>query len=223
MRNKNPKKQKQQVLKKPNILWIMTDQCRYDCLGFMGNKIVQTPNLDRIASEGIIFTNTFCQSPVCMASRASLFTGRYPSTINVRGMGILPPSETTFPEFLRHHGYYTACSGKLHFTPEQYTKNHLCSDIPVINWRKFAEDAEIKPVPYNPLKENYGFQEYVGCEDILLGNFHSWLAKNYPELKNKKPIPLDKQGPSDLYVSPYPSQAHPTTFIARQKISSEIT
>ncbi len=210
------KKQRDQKSGKPNILWIMVDQLRADCLGFMGNNIVQTPHLDKLASEGIVFTNAFCQSPVCMASRASLFTGRYPSTIKVRGMGILPPSETTFAEFLRYHGYYTACSGKLHFTPEQYTRNQLGSNIPIIDWRMFAKDACLNPVAYNPSKLNYGFQEYIGCEDILMGNFYSWLEKNFPELKNKKPEPLTDEGPRDLYISPYPSQAHPTTFIAKQ-------
>jgi len=133
-----------------------------------------------------------------MASRASLFTGRYPSSIKIRGMGVLPPSETTFPEFLRSHGYHTACSGKLHFTPEQYTRNQLGSDIPVVDWKRFARDARLILIPDNPLKENYTFQEYVGCEDILPGNYHSWLEKNFPELKNRQVKPLTDKGPGDL-------------------------
>ncbi len=87
-----------------NILWIMTDQHRADCLGVTSNGKVQTPHLDRLAGEGILFTKAFCRSPVCMASRAALFTGRTPAAINVRGMGILPPWETTFPEILQRNG-----------------------------------------------------------------------------------------------------------------------
>ncbi len=203
-------------MNKPNVLWIMADQLRADCPGFMGNKIVQTPNLDSIASEGVVFTKAFCQSPACMASRASLFTGRYPSTVRVRGMGILPPSETTFAEMLRKDGYHTACAGKLHFTPEQYTKNQIKSDVPVIDWKKFAADSKIADTPEDPVKENYGFEKYIGCEDILKGNYQDWLEENYPEFSGKKPDIFYSDGPRDLFVSPCPSEAHHTTFIARQ-------
>ncbi|MCA1810031.1 MAG: sulfatase-like hydrolase/transferase [Kiritimatiellia bacterium] len=81
-----------------NVLWFMTDQHRADCLGCMGHPAAQTPNIDRLAGKGIVFDQAFCQSPVCMASRAALLTGRYPAAVRVRGMGILPPTETTFPE-----------------------------------------------------------------------------------------------------------------------------
>jgi arylsulfatase A-like enzyme len=76
--------------KRPNVLLIMTDQHRADALGFMGGGIVQTPNLDRLARRGVIFDNAFAQSPVCMASRAAIHTGRYPSSLRVRSMGLLP-------------------------------------------------------------------------------------------------------------------------------------
>ena len=61
----------------PNILFIMTDQQRSDCLGVNGNSIIQTPNLDRLAAESANFSHAFVQSPVCVPSRASYFTGRY--------------------------------------------------------------------------------------------------------------------------------------------------
>ena len=48
----------------PNVLWIMTDQHRADCLGCMGHPVIQTPNLDRVARDGVVFENAFCQSPV---------------------------------------------------------------------------------------------------------------------------------------------------------------
>lgn len=117
-----------------NVLWIMTDQHRADCLGCMGHPLIRTPNLDRLAGAGVVFDNAFCQSPVCMASRASLFTGRYPQAIRVRGMGILPPLETTFPETLKRAGYLTAAFGKVHLTPEQYTRSRLGSDVPILDW-----------------------------------------------------------------------------------------
>ena len=203
-------------MKKPNVLWIMTDQHRADCLGYMGHPIVQTPHLDRLAATGVVFENAFCQSPACMASRASLFTGRYPTTIRVRGMGVLPPQETTFPEMLRRNGFHTAAFGKVHLTPELYTRDRLKSDIPILDWRRFASDAALSPIPDDPFKGNYGFETHVGCEDCLKGAFLAWLKERCPELSDRKPERFSPDGPRDLFVSPYPSPFHSTTFIAEK-------
>jgi arylsulfatase A-like enzyme len=203
------------VTNPPNILWIMADQFRADCLGCLGHPAAQTPNLDRLAAEGILFENAFCQSPVCMASRGSLFTGRYPSTIRVRGMGILPPSETTTPEWLQRHGYFTGSFGKLHLTPQLYTRQVLGAKRPILDWRQFAKDAGLPPLPDHPCKLNYGFQDHVDVEDSLPGVFQDWLKQTRPDLA-EKPSERIPGGPGDLFVSPYPSDCHPTTFIARE-------
>jgi arylsulfatase A-like enzyme len=198
----------------PNVLWVMTDQHRADCLGCMGHPVVQTPNIDRLARNGVVFENAFCQSPACMASRASMLTGRYPVAVRVRGMGVLPPQETTFPEVLRRHGYRTGAFGKVHLTPEQYTLRQLKSDTPVLDWRRFAADALMPPAPDDPFKENYGFETHIGCEDILQGRFRAWLRERSPELLAKQPQRLSQEGPGDLWVSPFPSELHQSSFIA---------
>ena len=72
---------------KPNILWICTDQQRWDTLGCYGNDKVHSPNIDRLAREGVLFENAFSQSPVCTPSRASFLTGRYPRTTRTRQNG----------------------------------------------------------------------------------------------------------------------------------------
>jgi arylsulfatase len=196
-----------------NLLWIMTDQHRADCLGFMGHPIIQTPHLDRLAADGVVFDNAFCQSPVCMASRAVLFTGRYPAAVRVRAMGVLPPSETTLPEVLQRHGYRTGAFGKVHLTPELYTLHQLKSDVPTLDLRRFARDGLITPITDDPCKLNYGFQVHDGYEDCLKGRFFDWLRQRAPELADVKPVPFSPEGPGDLLVSPYPSELHPTTFI----------
>ena len=197
-----------------NILFIMTDQHRADCLGFMGHPVVQTPHLDRLAESSVVFDNAFCQSPVCMASRASLLTGRYPGAVRVRGMGVLPPSETTFPEVLQRNGYRTGAFGKVHLTPEQYTLQQLHTDVPTLDWREFAEHGLLTPIADDPCKKNYGFEAYTGCEDILYGRFREWLGENAPALLECERTPLLPDGPGDLCLSPYPSESHPSTFIA---------
>ncbi len=200
-----------------NLLWIMTDQHRADCLGCMGHPVIRTPQLDSLAAEGVVFENAFCQSPVCMASRASLMTGRYPTTVGVRGMGILPPQETTLPEQLRRHGYRTAAFGKVHLTPEQFTRSELGSNVPILDWRRFARPAMLSPIPHDPYKRDYGFERHVGCEDILQGNFNTWLRHEAPNLAEPaRPEPWSADGPGDLWISPYPAEFHPTTYIAKQ-------
>ena len=202
----------------PNVLWIMTDQHHAGCLGCMGNAAIRTPNLDRLAADGVLFQNAFCQSPVSMASRAALFTGRYPEAVRVRGMGVLPPSETTFPELLRRNGYNTGAFGKVHLTPEKVTRQDLGSDIPILDWRRFADDAHLSPVPDDPYKEDYGFGTHIGCDDACQGNFRTWLRQTAPELLVRDRARPEPDGPGDLFVSPYPSEAHQSTYIASQAI-----
>src|SRR5690349_20603452 len=63
---------------KPNVLLITNDQFRADCIGFMGNRVIRTPNLDRLASEGTVYEQYYAQCPQCVPSRSSFHTGRYP-------------------------------------------------------------------------------------------------------------------------------------------------
>ena len=66
-----------------NIVWILTDSQHFEAAGYMGNKAVHTPNLDTLAARSNIFTNACCQSPICVPSRESLITGRYPSDLGI--------------------------------------------------------------------------------------------------------------------------------------------
>lgn len=104
-------------MKTPNILWICTDQQRFDTLGCYGNRFVRTPNLDRLATEGVLFETAFCQSPVCTPSRASFLTGRYPRTTRCRQNGqCIPEEEVLVTRLLRDAGYACGLSGKLHLS-----------------------------------------------------------------------------------------------------------
>jgi arylsulfatase A-like enzyme len=105
-------------MKRPNILILYTDQQRWDSLGVNGNADCLTPNLDRLAGEGVNFDHCFVQNPVCMPSRLSFLTGQYPSTLGVTHMGVPVPEDTiTLPRLLRNYGYHSANIGKLHFLP----------------------------------------------------------------------------------------------------------
>lgn len=102
---------------RPNILWITTDQQRYDALGCMGNPHLRTPNLDRLAGEGALLRSAFVQNPVCTPSRASMLTGRYPRTTRCRQNGqTLPRDERLLPRILADAGYTCGLAGKLHLS-----------------------------------------------------------------------------------------------------------
>jgi choline-sulfatase len=100
---------------RPNILWIMADQFRYDCVGANGNTIIKTPQLDRLAQQSVNFSQAFVQAPVCVPSRASFFTGRYPHSHRNRvNYTPLAASEVLLPARLQSAGYRTALVGKTH-------------------------------------------------------------------------------------------------------------
>ncbi len=113
---------------KPNIIIVMCDQFRFDRLGVMGDKVIQTPNLDALSKEGILFKNAYCPSPVCTPSRASLKTGLFPPgngmvtnwvPFKEKIAGSTDINKYLLPERLKAQGYYTGMAGKLHFVPAE--------------------------------------------------------------------------------------------------------
>ena len=101
---------------RPNILWICTDQQRYDTIGALGNQYVSTPNIDQLVEEGVTFTHAYCQSPICTPSRGSFLTGMYPSAMHVNGNGneYFPDSPPLVTRLLADAGYDCGLIGKLH-------------------------------------------------------------------------------------------------------------
>jgi arylsulfatase A len=124
--------------KTPNIVFIYCDDLGYGDLGCYGSKI-RTPNLDRMAADGMRFTQFYSANPVCSPSRAALMTGRYPTRVGVPRVLFptdtegLPDSETTIAQMLKPKGYKTMCVGKWHL-------GHLPQFLPI----------------------NRGFDEYFG-------------------------------------------------------------
>ena len=99
----------------PNIIFILSDDHRWDYLSRMGHPFIETPNLDRLATEGVHFTNAFCTTSLCSPSRASFLTGQYASTHGVKN-NLTPWNDdnVTFLELLKGAGYQTAFIGKWH-------------------------------------------------------------------------------------------------------------
>ena len=104
---------------KPNILFIMADQLRWDYLGCTGHPHIRTPNIDALAARGVNFARTFVQSPVCGGSRMSFYTGRYNFSHGASYNNFpLRIDEKTIGDYLRPHGYRTVLVGKTHFKPD---------------------------------------------------------------------------------------------------------
>jgi arylsulfatase A len=111
--------------RRPNIVFIYADDMGYGDIGCYGAMAVKTPNIDRMAAEGLRLTSFYSVSPVCTPSRAALMTGRYAARMGIDQMRLanvlfptdktgLPQSETTVARALKERGYATACIGKWH-------------------------------------------------------------------------------------------------------------
>lgn len=101
--------------KRPNFLFVLTDDQRFDALGCAGNPVIRTPAMDSLAKRGLRFSNAFVTTSVCSASRAAIFTGRYGSANGVPGLGGgLRAGERTFVGSLKSAGYRTGFAGKWH-------------------------------------------------------------------------------------------------------------
>lgn len=103
------------AVSRPNLIFLLTDDQRWDALGCMGNRIVRTPNIDEMAGRGVTFTNNFVTTSICMTSRASIFTGLYLRNHRINDFQTSFTEEQygrTYPVLLRKAGYRTGFIGK---------------------------------------------------------------------------------------------------------------
>ncbi len=108
------------ALNRPNILLLMTDQQRGDCLGANGNRVIHTPNLDRLAMEGTRFTRGYSCTPTCTPARTALLTGLNPWNSGLLGYGVVAEKyPVELPRALGAAGYHTMGIGKMHWSPQR--------------------------------------------------------------------------------------------------------
>ncbi len=107
---------KKDISKRPNILFIMSDDHAYQAISAYSDKLIKTPNIDRIANEGMLFTNACVTNSICAPSRATILTGKH-THLNGKIDNITPfdTTQITFPQLFQKAGYETAMYGKLHF------------------------------------------------------------------------------------------------------------
>ncbi len=148
-----------------NILLITSDQHHWHAMGY-NNPELQTPNLDRLAKQGTVFTRAYCPNPTCIPTRASIITGRYPSQHGAYALGTkLPESEHTVGEDFTRAGYRTALIGKAHFQPLRGTDTYpSLESYPILQdlgfWRQF--DDEFYGFKHVELARNHTDEAHVG-------------------------------------------------------------
>nr|WP_290933835.1 sulfatase-like hydrolase/transferase [Haliscomenobacter sp.] len=101
--------------KKPNIIFILTDDHRWDALGYAGNRLIHTPEMDKLAKAGVYFRKAMVTTPICAASRASILTGTYERRHGYTFQKEAISKEfmdSSYPKLLRNAGYYTGFYGK---------------------------------------------------------------------------------------------------------------
>jgi arylsulfatase A-like enzyme len=170
---------------KPNILIFCTDQQRADHLGCAGHPVLKTPNIDRIAEQGVRLSSCFCSSPACMPARATMFTGLTNRVHGSRTNGVnLPEDAVTLPAILADNGYRTHAVGKLHLNA--WSQKAPGVDIakvetPEENPERLTHwtNGSIKKFPDN----YYGFQTVdvtIGHVSYINGDYKVWLDENHP-------------------------------------------
>ncbi len=136
--------------KRTNILLITSDQQHWNTLGCL-NKEIKTPNLDRLAKQGMLFSRAYCPNPTCTPTRASIITGKYPSQHGAWSLGTkLSEKQHTVGEDFTKAGYKTALVGKAHFQPL-----HGTDEFPSLEAYPVLQDLEFWKKFNKPF---YGFQ-----------------------------------------------------------------
>ncbi|OGV53651.1 MAG: hypothetical protein A2X49_06260 [Lentisphaerae bacterium GWF2_52_8] len=136
--------------KKPNVLLLFTDMQRADTIHALGNPVIKTPNLDRLAAEGTAFTSCYSPSPVCIPARCCMHYGRYPQKTGVfDNYEMLPDNGKSIPAILGRESYLSAAIGKCHFTPDKLekrgfdmrlTQEECCSDPDTDDYCRWLRD-----------------------------------------------------------------------------------
>ena len=194
--------------KKPNIILIFPDQHRGDIIGCMGDPVVITPNLDKLASEGVVFTQCFTNSPLCIPARATLMTGKY-----VSDHGIIDnnkeasSSSQSHVRNIRDAGYHTAVIGKTHLYVHGANSewNHTNDKIDVLREWGFDDIHEITG-PIASIINDSPYTDYLKEKGLLkthrnyLRDYRAEWTRGETKPWKLPPSPLPSEDQLDSYT-----------------------
>ncbi|MDP6543775.1 MAG: arylsulfatase [Phycisphaerae bacterium] len=167
---------------KPNIILVLTDDQGYGDVGFNGNKVIKTPNLDKFARENVVF-DRFYVDPVCTPTRAALMTGRQPYRLHITWVGqALPVDEVTIAQVLKQGGYATACYGKWGNLGSYYPRRAIDKgfDEAVVHLKGQFSPPQNKTAYFDPILWKNGKEiQFKGyCNDIWFDQAEKFIEKN---------------------------------------------
>ena len=224
--------------KRPNVLWIQTDEHRTDSLGCYGSKWAKTPNIDALAARGVVMQTCVCQSPVCVPSRSSQLTVRYPQECNVpfvenqRVPNTFPEDTITFPEHFSRHGYETVSFGKSHTPPHPTWQTKHTENIISAEYAGFFNLADGYDEDKARVVKRPGIHRIIigGSYPTFFGNpsrrltdqvieylrdrnsdrpFLLRISHNWPHTPVLPPPPFDRlYDPAEIVIQPYSEKAY---------------
>lgn len=158
---------KEKPVEKPNILYIMADDHSYQTISAYSDKLIQTPNIDRIADGGVIFENSFVGNSICAPSRATLLTGKHThKSGQIDNSVTFDSTQVTFPKLLQQVGYQTAMVGKWHLR-----SNPTGFDY----WNILPGQGQYYNPDFNEMGNKKRYEGY--CTDITTDLALNWLDK----------------------------------------------
>ena len=158
-------------MERPNIIFYFTDQQRWDTIGCYGQKLDVTPNLDRLAGDGVVFEEAYTAQPVCGPCRALFQTGKYPLELGCYKNNIaLPPDVKTVADYLEESGYETAYVGKW----------HLAS-----GGNRYGEEKDDYKTDAVPLNRRGGYRGFWRASDVLEFTSHGYGGHVFDENGNR--------------------------------------
>lgn len=153
---------------RPNIIFILTDDQRWDALGYAGNEIIITPHMDKLAKDGVYFSNAFATTPISAASRASILTGLYERTHGYtfqKGKLKQPYVDISYPVLFKNNGYHTGFFGKL--------------DVIIDNASDLFTEADFYD-RNNQYKDHRGyFYKTINKDTVHLTEYTGYQARNF--------------------------------------------
>lgn len=197
--NKPPSHQEE----RPNLILIIADDLNWDDVGAYGHPHIQTPNIDRLAKEGMRFTNAFLTTSSCSPSRASIITGTYPHQTDAEQLHWpLPGDRITFVEKLKEAGYWTAQAGKWHLGDAVKDRFDLLMPEGTSG---FVFKEEVNPESTPAEVDGSGCQNWLNVLNARPKEkpFFLWLAAVDPHRPYKKGIIPNPHKEADVIVPPY--------------------
>jgi len=222
---------------RPNVLFVICDQLRADHVGFAGNGVVRTPNIDSIAAGGMVFDQAFVSNPVCMPNRSTIMTGRMPSAhgvvFNDRS---LDPMANTFVRQLRNEGWRTALIGKSHLQHGMSRDSHRHFGLAAGHstaledgWdtlehqERYEAGESIRPDDF------YGFGHLeltIGHGAMSGGHHYQWALEqgvSHDDLTSGLDPTYDVPDRSEhwwqIHAAPFPEEAYSTAFVTARTIA----